>query len=196
MKYQPPGDGELGSRPVATPRPLVDPPVSHPGLTKITVTIRTFRNQMLGHVIAGLRASPRLWAFSLAFDVWQPSTDLAGLVLELRHISSRTEDTKLDLTCWSDQEQRDGTCFWAASEEACDVARSLNCVRWINVTCWSLDLCARTLLWLALLPALLRLHFTIYTFSTNRESTEALAKFLDQARAALPHMPQVDGHLC
>ncbi|KAJ6529682.1 hypothetical protein B0H19DRAFT_1274075 [Mycena capillaripes] len=166
--------GYRGETGVHNPPPhtqlLVDPPVAHPRLT----TIRT-RNRGMGGALAGLDTSPNLHTFSFLFPFSPPRTHLAGLVLDLRRISLRTNDTNVG-------------DFWASTEEVRAVARDLVCVHTVEIGCWDLDLCVRVLPWLVLLSAVLVVNFSL----SGRRGD--LAKFLDEARSALPRVPQVTGH--
>ncbi|KAJ7909245.1 hypothetical protein B0H13DRAFT_2493112 [Mycena leptocephala] len=176
-------------------RPLVDPPLAHPGLTEIQNTV--FGTALMGRLVSGLNASPNLYIFSFAFSAILSSENHAGFLFDLRQISLRTTDTVLNLHFWNDPSKSVEGSLWCSGEEACDVAKTLHCIRSVDICYCSVEIGLSALPWLALLPAVLNINFTlsIKWLTRPRPTDEALeseeVKFVEQARAALPHVPQV-----
>ncbi|KAJ7877488.1 hypothetical protein B0H13DRAFT_979517 [Mycena leptocephala] len=178
-------------------RPLIHPPIAHPRLS--TISTVAVGNHSLGRAISGLDTSPRLHTFSFTFSSSESTTNLAGLIQDLRRISLRTNDTELDIVLWEPMKKRRAQEFWATSEEVCDVARRLHCIRTVDLSCWSVDVGVRMFPWLALIPAVLNIRFGLrikrygQNPSTEEEVAVELAKFLDDAHTALGHIPQITG---
>ncbi|KAJ6592600.1 hypothetical protein B0H19DRAFT_1088118 [Mycena capillaripes] len=191
-----------GWREELEPRPLVHPPIAHPGLSRIQCV--TFGKRTLGRAIIGLDTSPGLNEFSFTFDIFPLPPNMAGLILDLGRISLRRidQDTMLRLTMWDHTKKEEGRVFWASSTEACDVAKELHCVRSVELTCWSVDLAIRMLPWLTLLPAVSAVSFSLHLKryrshpQPDEELATELARCLAQANIALPHVPNVTGRVC
>ncbi|KAJ7909257.1 hypothetical protein B0H13DRAFT_2661549 [Mycena leptocephala] len=176
-------------------RPLVDPPLAHPGLTQIQNTV--FRKTLMGRLVSGLNTSPNLRTFSFAFSAILSSANHAAFLFEVRQISLRTTDTILSLYFWNGLSKSVEGFLWCSGEEACNVAKALHCIRSVDIYCSSVEIGLSALPWLALLPAVLNINFRIHIrwITQPRPTDEALdseeVKFVEQARVALPHVPQV-----
>jgi hypothetical protein len=184
-----------GSEDDSERRPLVDPPLAHPGLTEIQITV--FGKALMGRLVSGLNGSPNLHTFSFAFSTILSSANHAGFLVDLREISLRTIDTFLNLHFCNDRSKSVEGSLWCSGEEACNVAKALHCIRSVDIYCSSVEIGLTALPWLALLPAVLNINFmlSIKWLTQPRPTDEALeseeVKFVEQARAALPHVPQV-----
>ncbi|KAJ6505710.1 hypothetical protein C8R47DRAFT_1243589 [Mycena vitilis] len=132
------------------PRPVVDPPLVHPGL--ITLDIGVNGKASTGRLIPALIHSPNLhtFRFSIMSDLLSPA-NLSGFASDLRNISLRNNDIHLQFYMYS------GTF---PASELFDVAGTLQCIRWVDVHGGVAD-CLSILPWLALLPAALAVHFTV-----------------------------------
>jgi hypothetical protein len=150
----------------------------------------------MGRLVSGLNDSPNLHTFSFAFSTILSSANHAGFLFDLRQISLRTTDTLLNLHFWNDPSKSVEGSLWCSGEEACNVAKALHCIRSIDICC-SVEIGLTALPWLALLPAVLNINFalSIKWLTQPRPTDEALeseeVKFVEKARAALPHVPQV-----
>ncbi|KAJ6585884.1 hypothetical protein B0H19DRAFT_1110929 [Mycena capillaripes] len=182
--------GEKGVSPDPAPPShtgiLVDPPVAHPRLT----TLRT-SNLGMGSAVAGLDTSPSLHTFSFIFPIDPPPAALAGLVSDLWRISSRRNDTVLNLGL-SQSRESNLENYWAANDNVRMVAHALQCVRTVDIHCRGCDIGVLTLPWLALLPAVSTVRFT-FRRRFGMEFINELAAFLEEARAALPRVAHVTG---
>jgi hypothetical protein len=151
----------------------------------------------MGRLVSGLNGSPNLHTFSFAFSTILSSANHAGFLVDLREISLRTIDTFLNLHFCNDRSKSVEGSLWCSGEEACNVAKALHCIRSVDIYCSSVEIGLTALPWLALLPAVLNINFmlSIKWLTQPRPTDEALeseeVKFVEQARAALPHVPQV-----
>ncbi|KAJ7681874.1 hypothetical protein DFH06DRAFT_1119229 [Mycena polygramma] len=157
--------------------PMVDPPLAHPGLTEIHV-------------------SPGGIGFAFAFTGRLVSADLRRLLLDLRLISACTNEATLQLCLVSfllhDKSLLAGEEVWSL-DEAREIAKTLHCVRSVELACFALEDGRAAISWLALLPAVAGIQFGLHLSQfggpelTDEERTSELAKFLGQAHAELPH---------
>ncbi|KAJ7882483.1 hypothetical protein B0H13DRAFT_2539304 [Mycena leptocephala] len=176
-------------------RPFIDPPLAHPGLTTIQNTVSGTAS--MGQLVSGLNTSPNLRTFSFACPAILSLANQARILVNLRQISLRTIDTVLDLRFRGDPSKSVEGSLWCSGEEACNVAKALHCIRSVDIYCSSVEIGISVLPWLALLPAVLNINFSIHIkwITQPRPMDEGLeseeVKFVDQARAALPHVPQV-----
>ncbi|KAJ7673817.1 hypothetical protein DFH06DRAFT_1318941 [Mycena polygramma] len=176
-------DEELDSH-----RALVDPPITHPGLQKITTNSR-----MLGRVIRGLDTSPLVHTFRFIFPLCPTDATMAGFLVDLAKISWRTQDTTLDITFMG---------LWQWGVGGYNLARSLQCVHRVEMSCYDMEGVVLNMLgWLALFPSLLHVKF-IFLVERPEDTPEELmvhadklSRFLKHAYKALPRIPRVTGHL-
>ncbi|KAJ7909250.1 hypothetical protein B0H13DRAFT_2330545 [Mycena leptocephala] len=174
-------------------RPLVDPPLAHPGLTKIQNTVSGTAS--MGRVVSGLNTSPNLRTFSFACSAILSLANHARFLVNLRQISLRTIDTILTLSFRDDPSKSVEGSLWCSGEEACNVAKALHCIRSVDIYCCSVEIGLSALPWLALLPAVLNVNFRIHIKwitqprPTDEGPESEEVKFVEQARAALPHVP-------
>ncbi|KAJ7652714.1 hypothetical protein DFH06DRAFT_1205507, partial [Mycena polygramma] len=168
------------------PRPVVDPPLVHPGLT--TLDIRVNGKASTGRLIPALIHSPNLhtFRFSMRPDFLSP-TNLSGFASDLRNISLRNNDIHLQFYLY---------CGTFPASEFSDVAGTLGCIRSVDVH-GDLAECLFILPWLALLPAVLAVHFTVtlnHYFQPrlpDELAANELAAFTVSARTALGPGPEL-----
>ncbi|KAJ6571320.1 hypothetical protein B0H19DRAFT_1129730 [Mycena capillaripes] len=170
-------------------RPMIDPPLEHPGLKEIHVSAGD---------MTGLEDSPNVHTFAFAFSCLLSSARRAGLLISLRRISVRTGDITLRLCILGSHLKEPDAIFWSSGDEMSAVARTLHCLRFVELACFSVEAGLTVLPWLALLPAAtniqFRLHLTWGTPPVEEDDLESeLAKFLAGAHAALPHVPGITG---
>ncbi|KAJ6505709.1 hypothetical protein C8R47DRAFT_1102250 [Mycena vitilis] len=165
------------------PRPAVNPPLVHPGLT--TFKILVARKGSAGRLIPALIHSPNLHTFDFFMKpVFLSPANLSGFASDLRNISLRNNDIRLcfDLHC--------GT--FPASEFS-DVAGTLQCIRWVDI-CSDLAESQSILPWLALLPAVAHVNFRIALNQlclVEENAAYELAVFAVSARTALGPGPEL-----
>ncbi|KAJ6571271.1 hypothetical protein B0H19DRAFT_1129603 [Mycena capillaripes] len=174
----------------STTRPMIDPPLAHPGLKEIHVSA--------GDVVTGLEDSPNLQTFSFAFSSSLLSAEHAGLINTIRQISVRTSDTTLQLFILDNRFNKPDATLWCSGDEIAAVARALHCIRSLKLTCFSMEDGFTVLPWLALLPAISNIDFHLFLTRGSPPVEEAdlpdeLAKFLASAHATLPHVPDITG---
>ncbi|KAJ7652723.1 hypothetical protein DFH06DRAFT_1134181 [Mycena polygramma] len=168
------------------PRPVVDPPLVHPGLT--TLDIRVNGKASTGRLIPALVFPPNLhtFRFSMMAEFLSP-TNLLGFASDLRNISLRNNDIHLHFNLY---------CGTFPASEFSDIAGTLHCIRSAEVH-GDLAECLSILPWLALLPAVLDVHFTVtldHYFQPrlqNEIAANKLAEFSASARTSLGPGPQV-----
>jgi hypothetical protein len=185
----------IGSEDDSERCPLVDPPLAHPGLTEIQIIV--YGNELMGRLVSGLNDSPNLHTFSFVFSPILSSTNHAQFLFELRQISLRTTDTTFSLRLHNYPSRPMEGSLWCSGEEVCDVARALHCIRSVEIYCYSVDSGFTALPWLALLPAVVDIDFTLHIKwpaglpRTEEARDREEVKFVERARAVLPHVPQV-----
>ncbi|KAJ7210768.1 hypothetical protein GGX14DRAFT_542917 [Mycena pura] len=159
-------------------RPLFHPPLAHPGLTTLETTAHG--NRSSGRLLAALETSPNLHTFCFRFSCFPTAANLAGLIRDLQRLSARTRETTLRLHLWNRDGRTGGARFWVAHPDVRAVAQTLHCVQTVNLLTWSVKTAERTLPWLALLPAVSAVHFTLNF--PGRDSELSQAEFTTQKR--------------
>ncbi|KAJ7652744.1 hypothetical protein DFH06DRAFT_1205594 [Mycena polygramma] len=168
------------------PRPAVDPPLVHPGLT--TLDLRVNGKACTGRLIPALIHSPNLhtFRFSMMPDFLSP-TNLLGFGSDLRNISLRNNDIHVHINLY---------CGTFPASEFFEIAGTLHCIRSVEVH-GDLAECLFILPWLALLPAVLAVHFTVtlnHYFQPrlpDELAANELAAFTVSARTALGPGPEL-----
>ncbi|KAJ7032526.1 hypothetical protein C8F04DRAFT_654270 [Mycena alexandri] len=183
-----------GSTKESESSPLIDPPLAHLGLR--TLDVAAYGTQSMGRLMRCLDTSPMLHKITFSFAASLSSANLAGLLLDLRRTSTRTNDVtlKLQILASGPEDMEDTFVAWVSRDEACDVATSLHCIRSLEIFS-SVEVALSALPWLSLLPAVLDMRFELWsespTWNSSQEWEDDVAKFLGQAHAALPHVPAV-----
>ncbi|KAJ7646430.1 hypothetical protein DFH06DRAFT_1332793 [Mycena polygramma] len=177
-------------------RPVLDRPLVHPGFVEISVT-----SHGLGRVIASLIRSPKIHTFAFEFPTQLSAATLEVLLIDLRQISFRTNATTLVLNFACRDRGASATNFWSLSRDACEVAKTLHCVRDVLVLFFTVEDGLGVLSWLALLPAVTRIRFFLQFASFEMSLTDPewakseseVAALVDRARTELPHVLDVTG---
>ncbi|KAJ7652692.1 hypothetical protein DFH06DRAFT_1134147 [Mycena polygramma] len=168
------------------PRPVVDPPLIHPGLA--TLDLRRDGERCTGRLIPALIHSPNFhtFGFSIGHGFFSP-LNLLGFASDLRNISSRQNDIRLKFSF----------IIYAPfpTEELSDVARTLHCIRWVDIMYSELTQVRTILPWLALLPAVAHIHFRItFGMRSGKRVPDEVAMAL--ARTILGPGPELSVERC
>ncbi|KAJ7107183.1 hypothetical protein C8R43DRAFT_1045289 [Mycena crocata] len=195
------------------PDPLLQPPLTHPGLMEIDTT--ALGTASARTIITELSASPNLRKFSFSLSSCPSAENAASLIADLREIGRRSaeNDTHLTFTLWDpsagdiwdpadDENEPEVTHFFLAANLALDAAKSLHCVRNVAISCWSVRTAMRTLPWLSLLPGIPELQFCLFLRTYDGPSAllesalrSEVAAFLREARSAMPGV-SISARLC
>ncbi|KAJ7208363.1 hypothetical protein GGX14DRAFT_396011 [Mycena pura] len=170
--------------PVAAP--LSPGPMQHPGFLSFSATEPIYLIPMLD----ALGASPNLRSLSFIYTRGAPdSISATQLTATLRRIAARRSDIALVLELGAVTNR-------ALTTDEQVVARSLACVRHIDVDCASVAAGRAILPWLDLLPALERVTFRsergiFQAGGRRRDPHSETMRFLEDAMAGLPNVAEV-----
>ncbi|KAJ7437264.1 hypothetical protein B0H11DRAFT_632423 [Mycena galericulata] len=175
-------------------------PIAHPGLKKIEAN----GAENINRVVEWLYLSPQLNFFRFSYrPTGSDDSSLVALNPAFRLLSQRSTDAHLDLWIFSNTRKGAGTEVFDQSfmdAEAAAIARTLQCIRDVEITCWSVQMGRRTLPWLALFPRLRSVAFELHIrgWSPRRKEDDPdvqaeLEGFIEEAKAVLIHVSEVTG---
>lgn len=169
---------------------LISPPIAHPNLNEI----RAIGVDNINRAIACLHLSPRLDLFDFSLVPRRSDSSIVGaLNPSFRLIGQRSNDAHLTLCIvdGTDAEQL------FVAEDASAIAKTLHCFRSVEIQTWSVKMGLKTLPWLVLLPALRSVAFILHIEEWapkrdgNPEAQVGLAKYEEQVKAVLSHVPEI-----
>ncbi|KAJ7055691.1 hypothetical protein C8F01DRAFT_1157334 [Mycena amicta] len=207
---------EKGHSSNTTILPLVEPPLAHPSLTHLQTRIAPW-DQQPRSIVAGLASSPNIEAFKFSLESFILPVQANRLLHDLNCIAARTSTNPVTLNLvltrsWHqfklwDKERYRKRCSalnWVDDPLAMDIAGRMQHVCSVDMWFQSIVDARRLLTWLAALPDLTRVSFTLriqttagrwYSRQTRKLSLSELRAaqdgFLKEAREALPHVASV-----
>ncbi|KAJ7137514.1 hypothetical protein C8R43DRAFT_1019563 [Mycena crocata] len=132
--------------------PLIRPIIAHPSLTRI----EGHGPDSIRLVLECLNMSPNLDTFVFRY-AHSASINLLALNPAFRLLAERSARSAHLQLCIYEHERRvsgDPGTWCLVDGETADIARSLHCLRTIEMMCWSVEMVLETLPWLVLLPGI------------------------------------------
>nr|GAT58596.1 predicted protein [Mycena chlorophos] len=182
-------------------RPLVDPPLAHPNLTRLrTRCITTYGHHL--SIVSGLVHSPKLDVLEYILDDANGPAEHARFIADLHALSARSKPIDLVLILpgfafmdadWIPAKTRTSILVrWTTEPAAIAAAHELHCVRRLYLTVQSVMTGQKVVRWLRNLPALQQLSIGFWRGGDRvdlfRPHTPAQRAFISETRASLPYV--------